>query len=329
MPVMYDNNKQGFAKYSEAELTLNTVRDWTDQGVTELSLWFRGNPASVGSFTEAPTGTYTMTASGADIWNAADEFHYASKMLTGVGSIVAQVLSVDNTDPWAKAGVMFRDTLEPGSKFAAVYITPGSGCRFQARVDADAAATSDTSVVTSQQTAITAPYWVKLERDFAGNFRGYYSANGSAWQPMSWNPQNISMNSNVYIGLAVTSHNAAATCEAKFSNVTITGTVGAQWTNQDIGIASNAAEPLYVAVSNSADTPAIVIHDNPAAAQIDTWTQWIIPLQVFADQGINLTNVDRIAIGLGTKGNMTAPGGSGKMFFDDIRLNRPRTAPQE
>ena len=329
MPLVFDNNKQGYSKYSEVGLTLSAIRDWTAEGVGELSIWFRGNPASVGGFAEAPAGTYTMTASGADIWNDADEFHYAFKTLTGVGTIVAQVLSVDNTDPWAKVGVMFRDTLEPGSKFAAVYITPDNGCRFQARVDTDVAATSDTSVVTSEQTAITAPYWIKLERDFAGNFRGYYSSNGSMWQPMSWNPQNISMSSNVYIGLAVTSHNAAATCEAKFSNVTITGTVGALWANQDVGIASNDAEPLYVAVSNSAGTPAVVVYDDPAAATTDVWTEWVIPLQTFADQGVNLADVDRIAIGLGTQGNMTTPGGSGKMFFDDIRLNRPETAAEE
>jgi len=327
MPLYYDNNKQGYSKYSQVELTLSAVRDWTAEGITELSIWFRGNPASVGSFVESPAGTYTMTGSGTDIWGTADEFQYAFKMLTGVGTIQARVLSVDNTDPWAKAGVMIRDTLEPGSKFAGVYITPGNGCRFQARTETDVDATSDTSVVTPAQTAITAPYWVKIERDIAGNFRGYYSANGTTWQAMSWNPQNITMSSNVYIGLAVTSHNAAATCEAGFSNVTITGTVGPQWTNQDIGISSNAAEPLYVAVSNSAGQPAVVVYGDPAAANIDNWTEWIVPLQAFADQGINLANVDRIAIGMGTQGNMTNPGGSGKMYFDDIRLYQQRSAP--
>jgi hypothetical protein len=140
---------------------------------------------------------------------------------------------------------------------------------------------------------------------------------------MSWNPQNISMSSNIYIGLAVTSHNAAAACEAKFSNVTITGTAGAQWMNQDIGITSNDTEPLYVALSNNTGAPAVVYQDDPDAVNIDTWTEWVIPLQAFADQGINLSNVDRIAIGMGTKDNMTTPGGSGKMYFDDIRLNRP------
>jgi hypothetical protein len=69
-----------------------------------------------------------------------------------------------------------------------------------------------------------------------------------------------------------------------------------------------------------------LVHDDPAAANIDTWTEWVIPLQTFTDKGINLSNVDKMAIGLGTKGNMTVLGGSGKMYFDDIRLNRPRGA---
>jgi len=326
MPYSYDNNKQGFAKYSEAELTLSAVRDWTAEGVAELSIWFRGNPASVGSFVEGPIGTYTMTSTGADIWNAADQFHYAFKTLTGAGSIVAKVLSVDNTDPWAKAGVMIRETLGAGSKFAAVYVTPGSGCSFQGRLDTDVAAVSDSAVRTTEQQAIVAPYWVKIERDVAGNFRASYSANGSNWTLMTWNPQNISMSATVYIGLAVTSHNNNAVCQVQFSNVTITGNVGQQWTNQDVGIASNDAEPLYIAVSNSTGNPAVVVHDDPAAANIDTWTEWVIPLQAIADQGINLTNVDRIAIGLGTKGNMTTPGGKGKMYIDDIRLYQPKEA---
>jgi hypothetical protein len=336
MPFAYDNNKQGFANYSEAELTLTAPRDWTADGVTELSLWFRGNPASVGSFVEGPIGTYTITAGGSDIWNAADEFHYAFKTLTGAGEIVARVESVDNTDPWAKCGVMIRETLDPGSKFAAVYIMPtkpdGSatnGCRFQARTDTGVDATSDSDVATNEQMEIVAPYWVKLERDFAGNFRASYSSNGSAWIPMAWNPQNIPMSANVYVGLALTSHNNDEPGEAKFSNVTITGNVTGQWLNQDIGIASNDAEPLYVAVSNSAGTPAVVVHDDPAAAQIDTWTEWVIPLSTFADQGIVLTDVDRLAIGLGTRDNMTIPGGKGKMYIDDIRLYQPREAAAE
>ena len=70
----------------------------------------------------------------------------------------------------------------------------------------------------------------------------------------------------------------------------------------------------------------MITHDDPAAANIDVWTEWIVPLQSLADQGLDLTNVDKIAIGLGTQGNMAVPGGKGKMYFDDIRLYQPREA---
>jgi hypothetical protein len=322
MPIAYDNNKQGFAKYSEADKTLTAPRDWTKYGVGELSLWFRGYPGSVGSFTEAPVGTFTMTASGADIWGTADQFHFAYKMLNGAGTIVARVDSVQNTDPWAKAGVMIRETLDPGSKHAFACVTPGNGVGSQGRID------TDTASYNVNQTGLAAPYWVKLERDAGGRFTVSHSANGTAWQPVTgdtWTA--ISMSSLVYVGLALTSHNANLTCQAKFTNVTTTGTVSGQWAHQDIGIASNAPEKLYVALSNAAGQPAVVYHDDPAAATISTWTEWAIPLQKFGDQGINLANVDRIAIGLGTRGNMTTPGGSGKIFIDDVGLYRPRTAP--
>ena len=319
MPLAYDNNKQGYSKYSETELKLTAPRDWTEEGVTELSLWFRGFPGSVGSFVEGPVGTYTMTASGADIWAVngveADEFHFAYKMLTGAGSIIARVDSIDNTNVWAKAGMMIRETLDPDSAHAMMVVTPGSGVSFQRRPG-----TSQTSLDTTTG-SITAPYWVKLERNISGTFTASHSANGSTWTMQG--TETISMGANVYIGLAVTSHDAALTCQTVFSNVTTTGTVGPQWANQDIGISSNAAEPLYVAVSNSAGSPAVVVNDDPAAATTNTWTEWIIPLQAFADQGITLTNVDRIAVGLGTRGNTAIAGGSGKMFFDDIRLYRP------
>jgi hypothetical protein len=67
----------------------------------------------------------------------------------------------------------------------------------------------------------------------------------------------------------------------------------------------------------------VVVHGDPAATQIETWTEWVISLQSLADQGLNLTDVDRIAIGIGTRSN-TTPGGSGMMYFDDIRLYGPR-----
>jgi hypothetical protein len=124
---------------------------------------------------------------------------------------------------------------------------------------------------------------------------------------------------------------------ANYSEVELTLSYPSDWTEEGVGEltiwfrgkADNDPEPLYVAISNSVGSPAIVVHDNPAAAQIDVWTKWIIPLQAIADQGIDLADVDKIAIGQGTRGNLTTPGGAGKMYFDDLRLDRRLQSAQE
>jgi len=121
----------------------------------------------------------------------------------------------------------------------------------------------------------------------------------------------------------------------KYSEAELTLTAPRDWTKSGVGELSlwfrgdvaNAAEPMYVAVTDMSGAAAVEYHDNPDATQAGTWQEWVIPLQTFADQGIDLTDVDKFAIGLGTRGNTTVPGGAGKMYFDDIRLYRPRTAP--
>jgi len=319
MPYLYNNNKQGYMKYSEATKTLTDARDWTEQGVKALSLWFRGYPAFLGGFTEAPAGTYTMTAEGADIWGDSDQFHFAWQELTGAGSIVARVESVQDTDPWAKAGVMIRNSLEPDAVHAMVAVTPGNGVWFGRRTAAGNTSDSD------NQAGLTTPYWVKLERTIGGLVRAYYSANGSTWTQLGPSIP-ITMNIPMYIGMAVTSHNPGVACEARFSSVTSNG-VGA-WTNQDIGLTSNEAAPMYLAVSNNNGTTGMVYHENPEATLINTWTEWNIDLKDFSDKGVDLTDVNNITIGFGDASS-SLPGGSGKMFIDDIRLYQPRYVPDK
>jgi hypothetical protein len=111
--------------------------------------------------------------------------------------------------------------------------------------------------------------------------------------------------------------------------------IGRDWTQNGVGVLSlwfygdpaNAPEPMYVAIANYNGPTAVVYHDNPDAALIDTWTEWKIDLTKFSDQGVDLTDVDTISIGFGDKNN-PVPGGSGLVFFDDIRLYRPAPEPE-
>jgi len=112
----------------------------------------------------------------------------------------------------------------------------------------------------------------------------------------------------------------------KYSEVVKTLSSLRDWTREGVGVltiwfrgdSDNDDETLYVALNGNA----IVNNDNPDAVREDTWIQWNIDLQAFADQGVNLANVDTIAIGLGNKNNPLA-GGSGTMYIDDILLYRP------
>jgi len=306
-----DYEQSGTLLYSEAERTWEIPQDWTRKGVNSLTLWFRGIPASVGSFTAGPP--ITMTAAGADIWGTADEFHFAYKSLSGIGSITARVVSVSNTDPWAKAGVMIRQTLEPDSVNVMIAVTPGNGVTFQNR--------SSTGVdsVSTVQAGITAPQWVRLTRS-GNNFTAEYSTNGTTDWQMLGVPITIPMLADVYVGLCLTSHNVNATCTAEFSNVTLPTSVTGQWQSQDIGIESNIGEQLYVVLEDSTGSSAVVKHPDPAATTIGTWTEWNIPLTDFA--GVNMQAVNKLTIGVGDRSNPQL-GSAGNLYIDDIGLKLP------
>jgi autotransporter-associated beta strand protein len=190
-----------------------TTATFTNVSIVPTSAWASQD---IGTVANAGASYYSnavasVHGSGADIWNAADQFRYTYKPVSGNCSITARVTAVGNTDVWAKAGVMIRETLAAGSKHASLYVTPGSGISFQWRTTTGANAASTTIA------GLTAPYWVRVVR--SGNtFTTYRSANGTTWTTIG--SQTISMASAVYIGLPVCSHNASAICTATFDNIT-------------------------------------------------------------------------------------------------------------
>jgi hypothetical protein len=175
-----------------------------------------GNVGITGS-TSFAGGTFTVKGSGIDIEDNADSFQYAYQPLNGDGQIVARVATQQNTDPWAKAGVMIRETLSAGSKQAMMVITPSNGSAFQRRLS-----TGGTTLHTPGP-LVKAPYWVKMVRS-GTTFSGFVSADGVIWVPVG--SDTISMASGVFIGLAVTSHNNTLLCTATMDGVSLTGTSG-------------------------------------------------------------------------------------------------------
>ncbi len=318
MPLAYDNTASPF--YSETERVFDSAQNWSVNGADALVLYFQGVP---GPFVELASGKIIMGAAGADIWNAADEFRFVYKPLNGNGSIVAYVESVANTDPWAKGGVMIRETLDAGSTFAAVYSTPGNGCRYQARLTSDVAAVSDSGVATPEQIALLAPHWVKIER-IGNSFNGYYSTDGENWTSMSWNPQTIAMTSNVYIGLALTSHSAGVLASAEFSDIATTGNVTGQWAVETIGPAQpegNGNGSLYVTLEDATGKTATAVHPaGDAAVLLGGWNEWAIPYSDLS--GVNLGRVEKMIIGVGNRANPSA-GGDGLVYIDDVGFGKP------
>ncbi len=207
-------NANGNSSYSN-EATVTTLgpppvsSPWSDQDI--------GSTGSAGSATYL-NGTFTVKGSGADIWNTADAFHFVYQPLSGNAEIIARVVSVQNTDPWAKAGVMIRDGTSSNAKHAMMVVTPGNGVSFQQRTTAGGSSTDTTSG------GKTAPYWVRLARS-SSTFTAYYSSNGTSWTQIG--TSTISMSTTVQFGLAVTAHNNSALCTAVIDNVSVGPVLGA------------------------------------------------------------------------------------------------------
>jgi regulation of enolase protein 1 (concanavalin A-like superfamily) len=157
------------------------------------------------------TSTYSVKGAGADIWGTSDAFHYAYKPMTGDGVVVARVATVQNTNAWTKAGVMIRETLDPSSTQATMFVSFSKGAVFQRRT-----ITAGTSTSTAGP-LVAAPYWVKLER-IGSTFNAYSSPDGVAWTLVG--SDTIAMGANVLVGFAVSSHTTTTAALATFDNVT-------------------------------------------------------------------------------------------------------------
>jgi aryl-phospho-beta-D-glucosidase BglC (GH1 family) len=201
---------------------------WSDEDIGSPSLAGQGQYSS-------NTGIWTMSGGGGTgIGGTADQFNYLWEDYSGDGNLIAEVTSLQNTDPAAKAGVMFRSDDSAGSAFADVVVIPGNGVNFEWRSH------NNGQVNSVQLTGIATPVWVMLTRSGGSSFSGYYSLDGTNWTQIGSTQIVSGLSTIVLAGLVVTSHNANQLATATFANVSVTPlSAWQQWQMQYFGSVSN------------------------------------------------------------------------------------------
>ncbi|HTB82216.1 MAG TPA: MBG domain-containing protein [Candidatus Sulfotelmatobacter sp.] len=192
----------------------------TFNNVSVQGAWMDGDIGSVGmagsAYIDDSTGVFTVSGSGADIWGSNDAFQYVYQPLYGNGQIVVRVTDNGDTDPSGKAGVMIRDTLSANSANALLFISVTNGVSFQGRA---IAGTSSSNF--DNTPSLTVPYWLELGR-IGSSLTASNSIDGINWTSMG--TQTITMSTNAWIGVAVSSKNNLILNTAMFDNITITPT---------------------------------------------------------------------------------------------------------
>jgi hypothetical protein len=177
---------------------------WNHQDIGPVGL--KGSAALQGD-------AFTLAGSGTDIWGIADEFHFVYQRLSGDGELTARVVRVRRSDEWAQAGVMIRESLEPGSRYAHMFASADFGPVFDWRPAVDGKCIGGSSNI-----LWNVPYWVKVARQ-GTNFAGYYSKNGTDWK--LFRRESMPMAEDTYVGLSVTAHNNGAINQAVFDHVEV------------------------------------------------------------------------------------------------------------
>lgn len=189
-----------------------------------------GTPALTGSFTNV-NGTITESGAGSDIYYTSDQFGYASQVVVGNSSISTKVISQTNSNAWAKAGVMLRESIDANSPFVDLLVSPGNGLSIQWRSKVGGSA-SNLSLG-----SYSFPVYLKLIR--TGNiFNAYKSNDGINWGASIGNCT-IDMNSSITAGLCVSSHNVSALSTAVFDSIQLTSSVAVTPTPTPIAWVSN------------------------------------------------------------------------------------------
>ena len=171
-----------------------------------------GNPLVASSVIISSNGV-TVTAAGTDFGGMSDQGNFQYALRTGDFDVVVRLAGLGLSDVWAKAGLMARETLDPGARFAAALATPAmNGDVFEWRDPSASQANSAGNFPANYPNT-----WLRLKR--AGNlFSGYGSYDGQTWTLLG--SATILMSNQIPVGLAVSSRQASQPTVAQFYDFT-------------------------------------------------------------------------------------------------------------
>lgn len=181
-----------------------------------------GSYTSLGSATHS-NGTFTINATGGttgitgDIWTGTtDNFTYISQPWSGDGIFTARLVSFSATDASAKAGIMFRETTNVGSKYSFSYLLKKGDAWSQHKTTPSGS--SGAAFVTTSSAGRGVPEWVRLVRK-GNTFSSFISENGTTWTPLGNSTANTLAGTSLSVGFAVGPRTANGTAAAVFDNV--------------------------------------------------------------------------------------------------------------
>jgi hypothetical protein len=170
-----------------------------------------GNPVSSGS--QVPIGDgYNISAGGMSVGGTNDQFQLSYQLRTGDFDLQVRLDSLSLADAWSEAGLMAREDLGPGARFAAVLATPSiSGAFFESR-----SATSGAANLSGSFPVNYPNNWLRLKR--AGNlFTGFGAFDGKNWTRLG--SVTLALPATVYFGFVVCSANTNQTITAAFRDL--------------------------------------------------------------------------------------------------------------
>jgi|GEM_PF-5154541 len=236
-----------------------TLDDILPAGWTAADL---GAVSAAGS-TDYIEGTYTLSASGAGLATAKDEFHFLSQPWTGDGQITARIASLNGINANSFGGVMFREKATPNSRYALLKLSD-KGLALQQR------ATVGQPLVLKAGPVVAAPRWLRLVRHGL-RFTAYTSVDGVQWQQVV--SAAGTMGKSIFVGLAASAQADGQIATAVFDHVTIEALPAAPNPPVVTVAAPTSGATFTVPVNLSIDTPATDIDGGIARVELYNGTK--------------------------------------------------------